>query len=69
MRIDKLPGDPTVDVLIELGFPSLTPSPSLSVLPPSRGLCGLVDLASLPQPELNVCGWLTARLLACHSAG
>lgn len=56
------PGDLTADVLIDFASPTL-------FLPASRGPSGLAELASLQQPELNVCGWLVARLLACHSAG
>lgn len=55
-------GDLTVEALIDFNSPG-------SFWPASRGLSGLAELASLQQPELNVCGWLAARLLACHSAG
>lgn len=57
------PGDLTVYALIDLLASSTLPMPSSCVLP------GLAELPLLQQPELNVCSWLVARLLACHSAG
>lgn len=57
------PGDLTVHALKDLLAFSTLP------LPLSRFLPGLAELALIQQPELNVCSWLVARLLACHSAG